>query len=264
MAKVGILGAGMVGRTWLEGISWNDLGIRPVVFEPADVELGPFSRATHAHELGDCNIVLVFVSGGIADTAIRSTFGSGETDGPAEVLDFSSNGPEGKKRVADWCRARGSAYIDVTILGAIAAGGLSTPLAIAGTPSAKARELIVASGAPLLHCQNTEAGSAARLKLVRSIVTKGLEALACEAQTIVDEYSIGDDYQRVFDDFEAGSFTTIMNSMVRTHRDHRERRGKEVREVLSMIDNTGRSSALLEAVAHNFELGPFRTMQQIC
>ncbi|WP_309132932.1 DUF1932 domain-containing protein [Brevibacterium sp.] len=258
MTTVGILGAGMVGSAWLRGIPWDTLDMTPTVFEPADIDVSPFSQASEASELGACDIVLVFVSGGTAETAIRSTFGPDGTAGPAEILDFSSNGPEGKRSIAEWCTAHGSSYVDVTILGAIAAGGLSTPLAIAGTPSGAAQQLISASGASLLRAENSEAGAAARLKLVRSIVTKGLEALACEAQTIAAEYNLGDDYRRIFGDFETGSFTTIMDSMVRTHPDHRERRGREVREVIAMVNASGRSSALLDAVAQNYEQGAFR------
>lgn len=263
MTTVGILGAGMVGRTWLEGISWESVGMNPLVFEPANIDLDPFPRVTKAGELGNCDIVLVFVSGGVASEAIRSTFGFDGANGPKEILDFSSNGPEGKKALANWCQTRGSSYVDITILGAIASSGLNTPLAIAGTPSAKASELIAASGASTLECENVEAGSAARLKLVRSIVTKGLEALACEAQVIADDYSLGGDFERVFDDFEQGSFTSIMSSMVGTHMDHRDRRGKEVRELLAMLAANGRSSALLDAVAQNFERGPFRTPRRL-
>ena len=252
----------MVGSTWLRGIPWDALGMTPKVFEPADIDTFPFEQVTDPQELGSCEIILVFVSGGIAEIAIQSVFGPAGTSGPREILDFSSNGPEHKKRTSDWCAEQGCAYVDATILGAVAAGGLKTPLAIAGSPSEPASALLSASDAPLLNVENAEAGAAARLKLVRSIVTKGLEALACEAQSIADEFALADDYRRVFADFETGSFTTIMNSMVDTHPDHRERRGKEMREVITMVEGRGKSSALLNAVALNFEQGPFRTTQR--
>ncbi|WFP16200.1 hypothetical protein [Citricoccus muralis] len=261
MATVGILGAGMVGSTWLRGIPWNEIGMRPLVYEPAEVDLQPFDRVADPSELRDCDLVLVFVSGGIADKVIRTAFGKYGEVGPREILDFTSNGPDGKKATAEWCNDHGSSYVDVTILGAIAAGGLKTPLAIAGTPSEAAGALINASGASQLKMEGAEAGAAARIKLVRSIVTKGLEVLACEAQIIADEFNMGPDYTRVFEDFDTGRFTTIMNSMVQTHPDHRERRGKEVRELLSMIGADGRQSALLDAVAKNYELGAFRPVE---
>src|SRR5699024_589409 len=166
MTTVGILGAGMVGSTWLYGVPWNALEMTPLVFEPAGIDVVPFDRVAEASELGVCDIVLVFVSGGIAEAAIRSTFSPDETTGPDEFLDFSSNGPEGKKRIADWCIARGSTYVDVTILGAVAANGLSTPVAVAGAPSKAAERLLAASGASQLRVENSEAGAAARLKLV--------------------------------------------------------------------------------------------------
>lgn len=257
MKNVGILGAGMVGSTWLRGIPWTELGMRPIVFEPAEITLSPYERAARASELAICDIVLVFVSGGIANEAIRSTFNA-DGKGPKEFLDFSSNGPDGKAFIAEWCNTHGSSYIDVTILGAIAAGGLSTPLAVAGSPSEAAKALIGASGASQLKMESAGPGAAAQLKLVRSIVTKGLEALACEAQAIADEFALGEDYLRVFNDFDSGPFTEIMNSMVKTHPNQRKRRGKEVREVISMINGVGRSSALLDSVAKNYEIGPFR------
>lgn len=248
----------MVGRKWLEGIHWEALDMRPQVFEPADIDVSPYAKVAEPTDLAQCDIVLVFVSGGVAEKAIKSIFGGSGQDGPTEVLDFSSSGPEAKKVLSEWCSIRGASYTDVTILGAIAAGGLSTPLAIAGSISESARGLLSASGGRLLELDNGQAGDAARLKLVRSVVTKGLEALACEARILVDEFNLGDDYHRVFNDFESGSFTTIMGSMVATHLDHRDRRGKEVREVISLVKSTGRESALLEAVAQNYEKGAFR------
>jgi 3-hydroxyisobutyrate dehydrogenase-like beta-hydroxyacid dehydrogenase len=256
MTSIGVLGCGMVGRTWLRDIPWSRLGLEPRVYDPnhvSDVE-----RVTEPTDLAASDTVLVFVGGSAAQGAVQSVFRE-DSVGPREVLDFSSNSAVGKRELGGWCAEQGASYVDVAILGAVAALGVRTPLALAGPVlSATAQTLLDASGAPVTVLQSGSPGDAARLKLVRSVVMKGLEALACEAHDIAEELQLGPAYDSVYRDVDTSGFSALLLSMVSTHEQHRERRAVEVQEALELVRSLGRSSALLEAVADNYREGPFR------
>lgn len=258
MTRIGILGYGMVGKVWFDQINWRSLGLRPEVYDPASPDVPPAYKANSPGRLAEAETVLVFVGGAVAEEAVRSIF-IDDRRGPKEILDFSSSGPSAKQQLAKWSAERGSSYIDVTILGAVSVTGSRTPLVLAGSAlSETAQGLLESSGAPLSYIEGGAPGDAAQLKLVRSIVMKGLEALAVEARFVAEEVGILSAYEKVFADVDANGFSEILDAMIATHTDQRERRGAETREVIRMLQGLGRSSALVEAVAENYESGPFR------
>lgn len=94
-------------------------------------------------------------------------------------LDANSCAPETKRRAAEAITAAGGLYIDVAIMAPVAAHRHRTPLLIAG-PEAEAAEQALVSLDMAPTIAGREVGQASAVKMIRSVMIKGLEALSAE------------------------------------------------------------------------------------
>src|SRR5688500_3858520 len=82
------------------------------------------------------------------------------------------------------CAARlseqGIAYVDVVIMGSVSSTGARTALLAAGDRANTVLRDFAVFGAPVKVMSGARAGDAAAVKLLRTILTKGLESLAVE------------------------------------------------------------------------------------
>lgn len=93
--------------------------------------------------------------------------------------DPSPLAPSAKARLADELAGAGARFADVAVLGSVAAAGADVPMLAAGPGAAPLAELL---GPPRFDVRVLEgpAGRAALVKLVRSVYTKGRDALVLE------------------------------------------------------------------------------------
>ncbi|HZZ60640.1 MAG TPA: DUF1932 domain-containing protein [Roseiarcus sp.] len=171
---------------------------------------------------------------------------AGLADG-AFLFDCNSCAPQTKERTAKAVEAAGARYVDAAVMAPVHPRLHRTPLLISG-PHAK-------NAAPVLAALDMEAaihdgpvGSASAVKMVRSIMMKGLEALVCECvlagrkagviETVLD--SLDDTYPG----FDWKRRSAYMLERVMTHG---VRRAAEMREAALTVDLIGLDSAMARA-----------------
>lgn len=138
-------------------------------------------------------------------------------------------------------------FVDVAITGAVNLGGPKTPLLVAGDMAHRVQELFSPFGGSV-RVVGTQPGDAASLKLLRSIFTKGLEALAVECLVTAEQMGLREPLYAVLQDMDETPVRTLMESMVRTHIPHSARRRNEVAEAQQQMAQQGLSPVVSPAV----------------
>ena len=94
--------------------------------------------------------------------------------------DMNSVAPDTKRAAAAVIEAEGAVYVDAAILAPVNPARLSVPLLLSGHASAQAETLLRQAGFNAITVVGREIGQASAIKLLRSVVVKGLEALTAE------------------------------------------------------------------------------------
>lgn len=164
------------------------------------------------------------------------------------------------RRVA---QGRAVHFVDVAITGAVNLGGSKTPLLVAGGKAGFVQELFLPLGG-CVRVVGGQPGDAAALKLLRSIYTKGTEALAVECLVTAQQMGLREQLHAVLQDIDETPLRTLMESMVRTHIPHSARRRNEVAEARQQMARNGLApiaspavEALFAATARAHAVQPF-------
>ena len=136
-------------------------------------------------------------------------------------------------------------------MGAIALLAERTPLLCAGQGADQVIALAASGGAPARAIDGAP-GDAVRLKLLRSIMTKGMESLAVECLVAANAMGLRASLYEVLSDIDRTPLTTFMDAFVRSHVDHAGRRHAEVREARDQLYEAGLEPLVLDGVERLF------------
>ncbi len=169
----------------------------------------------------------------------------------AVYVDMTTADPQEMRECAGLAErgAQGRAvhFVDVAITGAVNLGGKKTPLLVAGGKAGFVQELFLPFGGSV-RVVGEQPGDAASLKLLRSIYTKGTEALAVECLVTAQQMGLREQLYAVLQDIDETPLRTLMESMVRTHIPHSARRKSEVAEARQQMARHGLAPIVLPAV----------------
>jgi 3-hydroxyisobutyrate dehydrogenase-like beta-hydroxyacid dehydrogenase len=196
-----------------------------------------------------------------ADLVVSAVFGRAALEVASAALPFMrddalyadfTTASAGDMRAAAAVAARhGVPFTDVAIMGAIVLLGAQTPLLCAGTGAEKVAEFACAGGAPARAIAG-QAGDAVRLKLLRSIMTKGMESLTVECLVAAESMGLRDALYEVLSDIDRTPLTSFMDSFLRSHVLHAQRRLAEVRESRDQLTDAGLQPLVLDGVESLF------------
>jgi len=196
-----------------------------------------------------------------ADLVISAVFGHAAQDvaeaalplmhADADYADFTTASPDTMQHLAQVAATQGRRFTDVAIMGAIFIQGAGTPLLCAGTGAQRVAEFMASTGAPARAIDGV-AGDAMTLKLLRSIITKGLESLSVECLVAADRKNLVPALFEVLADVDERPLTTFMQAMVRSHVVHAERRLVEVQEARQQLHDDALEPLVLDGVERLF------------
>ncbi|MED7666659.1 NAD(P)-dependent oxidoreductase [Pseudomonas moraviensis subsp. stanleyae] len=261
--KIAIIGAGEVGLTYAR--PWSAAGNNVIL-----CDLKPSSRAqAFAEELGlsistsvieavaDCDIVVSCVFGTVS-LAVAEDALSYMHEG-ALFIDMTTADPAQIRKAGERAAKLEIQYVDVAILGAIALTHEKTNLIGAGTGIDRAVSLYALAGAPLKPVEDGLAGDAAALKILRSVFTKGLEALTIECFMAAEKQGVTEKLHDALSDIDQASLRDFLGALIRTHVVHAPRRLKEVEEAERQLRAADMPVSVLPGVKDLFQ----RTADQI-
>lgn len=160
-------------------------------------------------------------------------------------LDMNSVAPGTKRAAAETIEAAGGRYVDVAVMSPVLPGRLSVPLLIAGPHAAAAAEVLTAHGFTDVTIAGAAVGDASAIKMIRSVMVKGLEALSAECALAAHRAGVAD---AVFSSLDASWKPQGWSARVDYNLDrmmaHGLRRAAEMEEVAATLGELGVDPAM--------------------
>lgn len=253
---VAIVGCGEVGRLFATAAHERyEVLLFDTVATPAALalseQLGLPLRTSLGEELGEADRVWSCVTG---DQAVPLARAMAPLLRPgAVVVDLTTASSSDKVEAADLLASYEVGYVDVAIMGAVALTGLRTPLLAAGEDAGRVVEELRTIGGMARDIPG-EAGDAVALKLLRTVITKGLEALGVEALVAAERNGVRAELMRVLGDIDEQGFTSFLEAVVRTHVQHAERRLHEVDRAVAQLEDDGIDASVIAASRVRFDM----------
>lgn len=256
--RIALIGFGEAGRTFASAGRWacrarvhdrltdTAAGREAKLAEYA--ACGVAASDTTAEAIAGAVAVLSLVT---ADQALAVATRAAEAIGQGALfLDLNSVAPETKRAAARAVDGAGGRYIDVAVMSPVHPAGLASPLLVSGPYAERAAGLLTALGFSRVRVVGAEVGRASSIKMIRSVMIKGLEALSAECMLAASEAGVLDEVVASLDaswpgaDWTARADYNLDRMMV-----HGSRRAEEMKEVVRTLDNLGVGSDMSRGAA---------------
>lgn len=254
--KIVLLGCGEVGHCYAQ--AWRDAGHDLVAIcelrQDSEMQARAQAHGAALHAapgpwLAEADLVVSAVFGRAALEVAQQALP--HMRGDALYADFTTASAADMRAAAAVAEKLGVPFADVAIMGAIALLGARTPLLCAGTAATAIVEFSQRSDIPAQAIAG-QAGDAVQLKLLRSILTKGMESLAVECLVAAEQLGLRKALYDVLGDMDRTPLTTFLDSFVRSHVLHAPRRLAEVREAREQLTLAGLEPLVLDGVERLF------------
>jgi len=229
-----------------------DVKLQDAATRGAIIERGEKSGAHIADDLAsalrDAQLVFSAVTASQAE-AVASAAAAHLTAGQV-FIDLNSVSPAVKQRNSVAIQQSGADYVEAAVMAPVPPQGIRVPMLLGGRVAKQTAELLNGLGMRS-EAVAEEVGLASAIKLCRSIMIKGMEALCVQSMLAARQFDVDG---RVLASLAAtfpgvgwdnGYEAYLIGRVV----EHGRRRSEEMREAALMLDGLGMSSGLATAVA---------------
>ena len=143
--------------------------------------------------------------------------------------------------------AAGGRYIDIAVMGGFFKSGIKAPMLVAGPDVGPVVTWMNANGFDA-KALGPRPGSASSVKMLRSVLIKGVEALGVESLVTAQRQGILEEVLACLSDADQMPFRDFIAMLVRTHIVHAHRRWEEMGLVARTLRETGVDPLLTEAI----------------
>jgi 3-hydroxyisobutyrate dehydrogenase len=168
------------------------------------------------------------------------------------LADFTTASPGVKRQAAHLSKRRSVRYVDIAIMGAISLNWVRTPLLAAGEGAEEFKHLMEQAGGRVKLIDSGAAGDAISLKILRSVFTKGMEALCVELLVSAEKQGVREKLYEQLSDIDQTPLRDFIDMLVRTHVVHAGRRAHEVHDANKELAQQGIASLVLPGVEQRF------------
>jgi 3-hydroxyisobutyrate dehydrogenase len=220
--------------------------------DPRGTALGKAARAldvaiaaNYTAALGEADLVISAVQGEHALSAATSA--APLLKKGAHFLDLCT--VTGKMSDEDRApiEAAGGRYIDIAVMGGFFKQGIKAPMLVAGEDV----EVIVTwmnNNGFVAKVLGPKPGNASAVKMLRSVIMKGIEALGVEALVTAERQGILKEVLGCLGDVDSMSVSGTIAMLVQTHIVHAHRRWEEMGLVAQTLRETGVDPLMTEAI----------------
>ena len=236
-----LIGFGEAGSTFARAgewrghaIGWDILAERRAAMPDGGVE--PATSAAAA--LAGAKLALSLVT---ADAAFPVARECSSAIAPGTLwCDMNSVAPQTKQQAAQAIEAAGGRYVDVAILAPVNPAKLDVPLLLAGTAAEEAAQMLAALGFTNIRTVGDNVGRASAIKMVRSVMVKGIEALTDEMMAAARHADVADEVLASLDASEKQiSWAERAAYNLERMETHGHRRAAEMEEVARTLSGFG-------------------------
>lgn len=261
--RIALIGFGEVGTIFGRDLAERGLEITTydILFDapharPAMLERARAAAVVPADTLGDAvraaDLVISAVTASSAGNVARDAAPS--LSRGQWFLDINSVSPETKRGNARAVEASGAAYVEAAVMAPVPPQRLAVPMLVGG------RQAQALAGALKEFGMNAtavadEIGTASAIKMCRSIMIKGLEALTVEclfaARRFGAEQAVLASLERTFP--HMGWTAELPDYLVSRVAEHGRRRAAELREVAQTLNDVGMEPLMASATAERHD-----------
>jgi len=150
-------------------------------------------------------------------------------------LDMNSVSPETKKKAAAYVEMNGGFYVDVAVMAPVYPKRLNVPLLISGVKAKDAQTRLIALGFQNTRIVGERIGQASSIKMLRSVMIKGFEALSAECAIAASRAGVLEEvFGSMGEEWLKKANYNLDRMMV-----HGERRAAEMEEVVKTLESLG-------------------------
>jgi 3-hydroxyisobutyrate dehydrogenase-like beta-hydroxyacid dehydrogenase len=214
-------------------------------------EIGVACRASHAEAVKGSDIVLSAVTAASSSDAARAA-ATGLKSGQF-YMDINSTSPAVKRTNSDVVAPTGARFVEAAVMESVPPHGHKVPILLAGGTAQQLVELLRPLGMNV-EAVGEKIGQASSIKMFRSVIIKGMEALMLESLYAAQEMGVT---ERVLESL-AGTYPGMdwpkaVDYLVGRTAQHGARRVAEMREVARTLRDMGHESLMAEATANRIE-----------
>lgn len=260
---IAIVGLGEVGSAFAAGLL--ERGILPkIASRPSRRAQESAARLSISlsHDIpatvADAAIVLLTITGDGLYEVVESIATS--LEGNAILADMTAAAPSKVVAAADLLGDGASRFVDVAIMGAVSLYGMRTPLLASGAAAPRFAATMTCLGFNVSAREGSAIGDASRLKLLRSIFAKGLDAVVIESMLAAEALGLRDDLVLLLSDFDERPLRDHIDMYLRTHPQHAARRLVEMELSEAQLKDINLPSLTTRAAIERYR----RTVHQVC
>ncbi len=242
-SRIALIGFGEAAQAFADGAGWAASGFDLKGKRLEMAAAGVTACASAAEALDGAGAALCLVT---ADAARAAAESDAALLAPNALwLDMNSVAPGTKRAAARAIEAAGGRYVDVAVMSPVHPARRAAPLLVAGPHAEAGAELLRSMGFPNVRAVGPSVGSASAIKMIRSVMVKGMEALtaecvlAGEAAGVLEEVIASLNASSPGTDWAGKADYNLDRMMI-----HGVRRAAEMEEVVSTLDALGTGSAM--------------------
>jgi 3-hydroxyisobutyrate dehydrogenase-like beta-hydroxyacid dehydrogenase len=258
--RIGLIGYGEVGKIFSAGLK-NQPGVAAMAawdlkFADPATQAAERAHAQAAGALAQPSAQALCEASDLVISAVTAsnTLAVAQEAAPfmrpgALFLDLNSASPGTKQQCAAVIEAAGAHYVEAGVMTSVPPYGIKVPMLLGGAKAAELALLLAGWGMDA-KAVSERLGVASAIKMCRSVMIKGLEALVIESYTMARAYGVEDQVlptlQETFPSIDWNAQGAYFFSRVVQHG---QRRAEEMREAANTVREVGFEPLMAAAIA---------------
>lgn len=239
--RLAIIGFGEAGMTFAAAAGWgaaaNAFDIDPARME-AMKQAGVSPAPDAATALAGATAVLSLVTAGMAVSAAQHC--APALKNGALWIDMNSAAPGTKRLAATEIERAGGRYVDAAVLAPVDPARLKVPILLSGPSAGEARNALAELGFETVRVTGSTIGQASSIKMIRSIMIKGIEALTHEMMAAAEAAGVAGEVLASLDASErARPWAERAEYNLERMATHGLRRAEEMEEAVKTLRSLG-------------------------
>lgn len=256
--RIGLVGYGEVGKVFAAGLRPRAAAVSAWDLHFADAA-GSKAAQAHARQSGVqactslralCEASDLVISAVTASNTLAVAQEAAQSILAGTVfLDLNSASPATKQQAAALIDARGAFYVEAGVMTSVPPYGIRVPMLLGGARAAELAQVLAGWGMDA-RAVSDRLGVASAIKMCRSVMIKGLEALVIESYATARAYGVEDQVlptlQETFPSIDWSRQGAYFFSRVVQHG---KRRAEEMRESANTVREAGFEPLMAAAIA---------------
>jgi 3-hydroxyisobutyrate dehydrogenase-like beta-hydroxyacid dehydrogenase len=262
LEHIGMVGYGEVGKIFTEGLLSKvvDVSAWDLKFDatltPATARDAELAHAAQAGVLAResmkalCEKADFLISAVTASNTLAVAQAAALHIRPGAIfLDLNSASPGTKQQAAQVIEAAGAHYVEAGVMTSVPPYGIRVPMLLGGAQAQALAEKLAAFGMDA-KAVATEIGVASAIKMCRSVMIKGLEALVIESYTTARKYGVESHMiPTLAETFPSIDWEATGAYFFSRVAQHGKRRAEEMREAANTVQEAGFEPWMSTAIA---------------